>query len=84
MRSQQEKEAIIKVAGQSDWWIGLYRDSWKWSDQSNLTLRFWNNGEPNGKGKEPCGSIIVIGWNDLSCDNKKQFICSGNQFIQII
>uniref|UniRef100_UPI003AAF3849 C-type lectin domain family 4 member A-like n=1 Tax=Centroberyx gerrardi TaxID=166262 RepID=UPI003AAF3849 len=78
MRNQQEKEEILKVTDlESYWWIGLFRDSWKWSDQSNSPFRRWSNGEP-GSGDEFCAihNKRTAAWHDVPCDTKFWFICS--------
>ncbi|XP_044222482.1 CD209 antigen-like protein D [Thunnus albacares] len=64
-------------------WIGLTdRDkegTWKWTDGTPLTLRYWGSNQPdNGNGvpkvgEEDCAHIISgknteDNWNDLSCD----------------
>ncbi|XP_042363002.1 macrophage mannose receptor 1-like [Plectropomus leopardus] len=76
IRNQQEKEKIMSVIDQSHWWIGLSRDVWTWSDQSNSSFRVWRYREPNGRGSERCVCSLETGWYDLYCDRKTPFICS--------
>uniref|UniRef100_A0A4W6G681 C-type lectin domain-containing protein n=1 Tax=Lates calcarifer TaxID=8187 RepID=A0A4W6G681_LATCA len=54
VRNMEENQKIMELlpSGQSVW-IGLFRDSWKWSDGSNSSFRYWITGEPNG-GTENC------------------------------
>ena len=61
-------------------WIGLYRDSWKWSDGSSYSFRDWNKGEPNGN-EENCVSLEFdkgLKWVDQTCDVPNAFICHSN------
>uniref|UniRef100_A0A3B3V4H8 C-type lectin domain-containing protein n=1 Tax=Poecilia latipinna TaxID=48699 RepID=A0A3B3V4H8_9TELE len=51
VRSSSEWEQIqvlVQSAGQNAAWIGLFRNSWSWSDGSNVTFSHWRPTEPNG------------------------------------
>ncbi|XP_070978460.1 C-type lectin lectoxin-Phi1-like, partial [Oncorhynchus clarkii lewisi] len=39
VRNQTENKEICNVAGRSNVWIGLFKDTWTWSDQSNSSFR---------------------------------------------
>ena len=40
------------------------------------TYQNWNHKEPNNwKSEEDCVEAIYKGWNDISCDANKSFIC---------
>ncbi|XP_078025869.1 lymphocyte antigen 75-like [Epinephelus lanceolatus] len=60
-------------------WIGLFRDSWKWSDGSNSSFRYWVHGQPdNHGGTEHCvvHNFVYSGqWGDVSCAVRRAFIC---------
>ncbi|XP_074500928.1 C-type lectin BML-2-like isoform X2 [Sebastes fasciatus] len=77
MTDNQKVQELVP-AGESVW-IGLFRDSWKWSDGSNSSFRYWGAGEPNNDaGKEPCvvADFSHSGqWEDWPCDVKRAFIC---------
>nr|XP_017206500.1 secretory phospholipase A2 receptor-like [Danio rerio] len=63
-------------------WIGLYRDSWKWSDKWNGSFRYWAAGQPF----QSAGSVDCVGmtttdsgkWAPYSCDLQQPFICYGD------
>uniref|UniRef100_A0A667YUF3 C-type lectin domain-containing protein n=1 Tax=Myripristis murdjan TaxID=586833 RepID=A0A667YUF3_9TELE len=84
IRSQKELEEILRTAdpGSSKvWWIGLFRDSWKWSDQSDLSFTVWENGEPNNYvGDEFCVQYTDKKWNDLPCSMTAPFFCYSGEF----
>uniref|UniRef100_A0A8C1GIW5 C-type lectin domain-containing protein n=1 Tax=Cyprinus carpio TaxID=7962 RepID=A0A8C1GIW5_CYPCA len=57
-------------------YMGLYRDRWKWSDQSSSVFRAWKSSEPNNfNGTEFCAQLPVLTaqWNDISCSVKLRY-----------
>ncbi|KAM8754908.1 macrophage mannose receptor 1-like [Acanthopagrus schlegelii] len=60
-------------------WIGLYRNSWKWSDGSDSSFRHWFQGQPDKyDGKDAC---VVANpgndgkWWDDHCYGNRPFVC---------
>nr|XP_033484353.1 L-selectin-like [Epinephelus lanceolatus] len=60
-------------------WIGLFRDSWKWSDGSSSSFRHWRQTEPNNvEWNEYCVAAYFGNsgqWEDWPCDVRRAFIC---------
>uniref|UniRef100_A0A671P0C6 C-type lectin domain-containing protein n=1 Tax=Sinocyclocheilus anshuiensis TaxID=1608454 RepID=A0A671P0C6_9TELE len=82
LRNQNENQEVKKIMNnrkKSDAWIGLFRDSWQWSDQSNSSFRNWKSGEPNNAGgNEKCAVIESKAqkqWHDMSCNSRFPFLC---------
>ncbi|CAK6977206.1 macrophage mannose receptor 1-like [Scomber scombrus] len=79
VRNEAENQEVKDLAGGEIVWIGLFRDSWKWSDGSNSSFRYWKSGEPNNGGKkEACVAMNFDNsglWEDWNCGYNKPFIC---------
>ncbi|XP_073326723.1 lactose-binding lectin l-2-like [Pagrus major] len=73
----EHQELKDLVPSEQPAWIGLFRDSWKWSDGRNSSFRYWAQGEPNG-GNQAC-VLVELGrdgkWWDDPCDLKIPFVC---------
>ncbi|XP_072514076.1 C-type mannose receptor 2-like [Salminus brasiliensis] len=90
VRNQTENQQICSVAtySKSDHvWIGLFNDTWEWSDQSHSSFRYWRSDQPdNLGGNENCTAVFVTDqgqWHDDNCTNQLPFICHENKLILI-
>uniref|UniRef100_A0A8B9H5Z7 C-type lectin domain-containing protein n=1 Tax=Astyanax mexicanus TaxID=7994 RepID=A0A8B9H5Z7_ASTMX len=88
VRNQTENQqiwSVLKTGARI--WIGLFNDSWKWSDQSSSSFRYWDSNQAdNHDEKENCTTIIMTKqghWNDDNCDTSHQFICHENKLVLI-
>ncbi len=80
--SSPEQQNLL--SNESSLWIGLFLDSWEWSDQMNLSFRHWDAGQPS----QSSGSGDCVGmsrnnsgkWAQYSCDLQQPFICYGGEF----
>ncbi|XP_058621473.1 macrophage mannose receptor 1-like [Onychostoma macrolepis] len=63
-------------------WIGLFVDSWGWSDQWDLTFRHWVEGQSSlSSGTGNCAGMSRSNsgrWSQYSCNLQKPFICYGD------
>ncbi|XP_053475465.1 C-type mannose receptor 2-like isoform X2 [Ictalurus furcatus] len=61
---------------QGNSWIGLYRDTWKWSDGTNASNIPWAPGQPdNYGGYENCAVVNNGLFYDVQCTNLYYFFC---------
>ncbi|XP_065146134.1 uncharacterized protein [Paramisgurnus dabryanus] len=81
VRNQTENQQIQKIMKDkniSEVWIGLFSDSWEWSDESNSGFRNWGSGQPdNNGGSEDCTNVRTYTngqWYDLDC-SPLTFVC---------
>ncbi|XP_047461485.1 C-type lectin-like [Mugil cephalus] len=78
VRTMTENQRVKELvpSGRSAW-IGLFRDSWKWTDGRSSTFNYWADGEPHGN-QENCAFANFENsgkWGDWTCDKKIAFIC---------
>lgn len=62
---------------QGDSWIGLYRDTWKWSDGTNTSNLAWAPGKPNNAERMmgSCASVNNGLLSDEQCTHLHYFFC---------
>ncbi|KAG9331032.1 hypothetical protein JZ751_020415 [Albula glossodonta] len=87
VRNQSENQEIQQTAGEKAVWIGLFRESWKWSDQSSSSYRYWTSEQPNNKGGEENCAVMKVkhdgGWGDQKCSNRHPFICYEDNLVLV-
>ncbi|XP_063732849.1 C-type mannose receptor 2-like [Eleginops maclovinus] len=78
VRNMAENQQVqMLVPASSVVWIGLFRDSWKWSDGKKYSFSHWAASEPND-GNEMCvaANFEDAGrWQDWPCGDERHFIC---------
>ncbi|KAK3517402.1 hypothetical protein QTP70_008930 [Hemibagrus guttatus] len=76
MSRDATEDSVIK--GLFNGWtlVGLFRDSWKWTDQTNFSTISWESGKPdNAQGNENCGYITNSQAVDALCSDIMPFFC---------
>ncbi|KAK9971249.1 hypothetical protein ABG768_024623 [Culter alburnus] len=80
IRSQDDNNQIanlLNLKAMSDTWIGLYRDSWKWSDQASFTSSTELVVQKLITAKEDCaGTDYNRATDDKYCTALNNFYCS--------
>ncbi|XP_036936502.1 secretory phospholipase A2 receptor-like isoform X2 [Acanthopagrus latus] len=78
--SQTENQALQQMLNESGpstttFWIGLFRDQWTWSDQSNSSFRYWESDQPNHDGECVLFDTFYETLWDRACGSSFPFYC---------
>lgn len=79
VRNQSESPQLKAIAT-STAWIGLYRNSWKWSDGSTLSFTNWFSNAPSTLVTASCGASSSVNWVNSNCLNTRNFACFTGEF----
>uniref|UniRef100_A0A8B9H5F5 C-type lectin domain-containing protein n=1 Tax=Astyanax mexicanus TaxID=7994 RepID=A0A8B9H5F5_ASTMX len=90
VRNKSERKQIehaVKILHFSRLWIGLFNESWEWSDKSNASFRYWESSQPdNQENNENCATVHTVDqgyWHDENCKKTHPFICHEGEFYSI-
>uniref|UniRef100_A0A3Q3AER9 C-type lectin domain-containing protein n=1 Tax=Kryptolebias marmoratus TaxID=37003 RepID=A0A3Q3AER9_KRYMA len=65
-------------------YIGLFRDTWRWSDGSSFSFRHWNLQFNNDKYNSGQCAMTVFDdggrWKNGDCTDRNPFICYDGEF----
>lgn len=78
------KNSIESVAFQNilttSAWLGLFRDSWKWINETNMSTVMWAPGQPDNRNDhEDCGFVTNGQAADAPCSDTKPFFCYSGE-----
>ncbi|KAL7842114.1 hypothetical protein SRHO_G00238030 [Serrasalmus rhombeus] len=77
----EQKQVTSLVTKGISAWVGLFLDTWQWSDQWSLLFRNWASGQPS-LGAGSCSALVmgVSGkWIADNCNLQQPFICYGGE-----
>ncbi|XP_034071997.1 C-type mannose receptor 2-like [Gymnodraco acuticeps] len=68
----------------SNLWIGLFSDTWSWSDGKNVSFRHWDPDSFEEEASKTCAMTTPNGkWNSDKCTDPKPFYCYDDKVILI-
>ncbi|XP_048091731.1 uncharacterized protein LOC125289094 [Alosa alosa] len=78
---EENRRVAERVAGGTEPWTGMFRDTWVWSDLSGSSFRQWVTDVPDYVGgSESCVANPLVGerkWQDRNCEERMPFFCMG-------
>lgn len=79
-----ENQAVQQIAGNfppTFFWIGVFKDEWKWSDGSYSSYRHWESTQPNNDGICTLYYTSPKTMWDRGCTSAFPFYCSTGKYI---
>ncbi|XP_038146441.1 snaclec purpureotin subunit beta-like [Cyprinodon tularosa] len=79
VRSESENEVISQLVTDYYAWIGLYKESWRWSDGQRLKMTSFSKWNPSQSVtvENSCVTTTSSVWNIRPCSSTYPFICRG-------
>lgn len=84
VRDSAENAQIASMIQSKNFWIGLYRDSWKWVDGSPLTFEKWGPSSPNSLYGDICAATVNGVWLNLKCGGGLPYACSKGELPSLL
>ncbi|KAK2894318.1 hypothetical protein Q8A73_016802 [Channa argus] len=81
VRNQVENDEMKMLLTQKAW-IGLYRNSWKWSDGSINSFSYWYPGAPVSTTAASCICAFYGKWYNINCNSHFYFLCFEAQIMR--
>lgn len=83
VRNEEENQIINKVAPGRYVWVGVFCDSWVWSDQTYSSFRYWKATEAFSSGiANGCAALTKNDfgrWQEHDCEERHPFLCNCEQ-----
>ncbi|XP_024114319.1 C-type lectin lectoxin-Thr1 [Oryzias melastigma] len=80
LRNDAEYQMVGEVSEGQEVYVGLFRDPWEWSDQTESSLRFWRPTQTvNTAFTDNCVALLRAEsghWGDMECSIERPFLCS--------
>ncbi|XP_034533079.1 macrophage mannose receptor 1-like [Notolabrus celidotus] len=73
----QLEEIVNKSFSHESMWIGLFRDTWRWSNGSKFSFRNWGQGLfKDGHDKKECATVLnrLGEWGSDDCNKRKTLL----------
>lgn len=80
VRDSAENAEIASLIRSEPFWIGLYRDSWRWVDGSPLTFENWGQNAPNTQYTDACAATMNGVWLNQECGGSLPYVCYKGEF----
>ncbi|XP_026114786.1 C-type lectin domain family 4 member K-like [Carassius auratus] len=88
VRTESENQQLTEmIKGYPCAWIGLFRDSWTWTDQTSISssLRWAEKQPDNLSGNETCAAVNENGRiTDEPCSRKFFFFCKSSSISSLV
>ncbi|XP_047444959.1 C-type mannose receptor 2-like [Mugil cephalus] len=81
--NQLDEGHEVELGYKIPYWIGLFRDTWRWSDGSSSSFRHWNQTLSSG---DKCAVTMLNErgrWKNADCEDQKPFFCYDDNVILI-
>ncbi|KAL3056021.1 hypothetical protein OYC64_018680 [Pagothenia borchgrevinki] len=77
MNSTEFQETMKRLSNPDNYlWIGLFRDTWSWSDGKNFSFRHWEDSFKDEASKTCVMTTKPNGkWSSATCTEEKPFYC---------
>ncbi|KAK9524924.1 hypothetical protein VZT92_017281 [Zoarces viviparus] len=80
--TQLNHEELKNIAPNQWVWIGLFRDTWRWSDGSSFSFRSWDPDLFEDEDGKKCAMTVSNGkWSSDNCSNTKPFYCYARELV---